>query len=107
MTKEVPPVRIALADHVTNNCSQVYSNIATPRRNNHKSKAKSGLITVFAQHSVASLANEDPYNHLTIFYYLCSIIGVTQNEEENLYMRVFSFFFLIRDVLMWLDTRPS
>ena len=70
-------------------------------------RLKLGLITFLAQHAFPSLANEDPYNHLATFYDLCGTTGVTQTEEENLYMMVFHFSVIGDNALKWLNTHPS
>ncbi|KAL2583882.1 hypothetical protein AAZV13_14G098000 [Glycine max] len=101
--EEASFVRRTLADRVTITGLQVYFNIARPRNNNCTTEATSDLITLLGQHAFASLANEDPFNHLATFYDLCGTIGVTQTEEENLYKRVFGFS-LIGDALKWLNT---
>src|ERR1044072_3196034 len=52
-------------------------------------EVKSGLVQLMYANPFAGLDHENPYTHLTKFYELCGTAGLTQAEEEAVFLRLF------------------
>nr|KYP44101.1 Transposon Ty3-I Gag-Pol polyprotein [Cajanus cajan] len=50
---------------------------------------KPALLQLISSHQFAGLDHEDPHTHLYTFYELCSSVGISGDDEEALFMRLF------------------
>ena len=52
---------------------------------------KHALLLLVTSNQFAGIDNENPYNHFTIFYKSCGTMGITREDEEVEYLRLFPF----------------
>ncbi|CAJ2663184.1 unnamed protein product [Trifolium pratense] len=65
------------------------AHIVGPLKNTRQIEIKPGLLQILYTNPFAGLDHEDPYNHLVKFYEIADTLGVTEAEEENVFMRMF------------------
>src|ERR1044072_7677797 len=69
-------------------------------------EVKSGLVQLMYANPFARLDHENPYTHLTKFYELCGTAGLTQAEEEAVFLRLFPLT-LIGHAKDWFLDQPQ
>ncbi|KAF1879863.1 hypothetical protein Lal_00014163 [Lupinus albus] len=85
----------------------------TLRRNKKKAKAKAkhskqGDKADFSSTPTTStiLEHEDPYKHLTKFYEMVGTVGIAENEEETIFLRLFPLTLIGKAKEWFLDLLP-
>nr|KYP38662.1 hypothetical protein KK1_040093 [Cajanus cajan] len=67
---------------------------------------KPALLQLISSHQFAGLDHEDPHTHLYTFYELCGSVGISGDDEEALFMRLFPFS-LTGKAKAWLQSQPN
>ncbi|CAL0331053.1 unnamed protein product [Lupinus luteus] len=63
--------------------------IGRPSGNQKPPEMKTGLVQLMYANPFAGLDHEDPYNHLTKFYELVGTAGISESEEDTIFLRLF------------------
>ncbi|XP_057419052.1 uncharacterized protein LOC130713292 [Lotus japonicus] len=81
--------------------------IGRPAGNERPMEMKSGLVQLMYANPFAGLDHENPHTHLTKFYELCGTAGLTQAEEEAVFLRLFPLTLLGQAKEWFLDQPQS
>jgi hypothetical protein len=75
-------------------------------QNTKQVELKSGLIHLITQNPFTGLDHEDPYKHLTNFYVTAGTLGMKEDEEENMFTKLFPHS-LIGKAKEWYLDQPT
>ncbi|XP_057426284.1 uncharacterized protein LOC130719689 [Lotus japonicus] len=81
--------------------------LGRPAGNERPPEMKSGLVQLMYANPFAGLDHENPHTHLTKFYELCGNAGLTQAEEEAVFLRLFPLTLLGKAKEWFLDQPQS
>jgi len=99
--------RRTLGDYATQQGPRNLSSIVMPPfTNNRAVEMKPAFLSLISSNQFVGLDHEDPYTHLSTFYELCSTMGVSTEEEEAVYLRLFPFS-LTGKAKTWLQSHPN
>lgn len=74
-------------DYVQRQGERKFPSIVSPTKG---VEMKHALLSLIVANQFAGLDNEDPYNHLTIFYKLCDTMGIWREDDDATCLNYFS-----------------
>ena len=95
------PPRKTLGDYATQ--QGPWRNANTALSSNKALEMKPAFLNLITANQFMGLEHEDPYSHLNTFFELCDLMGVKEDENEGVYIRLFPFSLGGR-AKVWLQT---